>query len=359
VGKCDEMAALRMLAIGATFLTVAATGSAAVPRSDAHPVVGRGVVSELAREGQARVIVAFRVEQPTGLRRLAGIVRETSAIRDRVLKRLGSGNGFVPAARWDAVAAMPGLVTALGLRRLSSDPEVSRIDLDTGGRATDNESLPLIGGDIAHSQGLTGKGVTVAVLDSGVDETHPDLASSLVAEHCFVVPNGCPNGSAEQDCPGSARDDNGHGTNVAGIIASDGTISPVGVVPDASLVAVRVLESTGRFQTSSQVISALNWIALNHPEVRVVNMSLGTTQLFAGTCDGASAVTLAFASVVSTLRARGVTVVASSGNSASASTMAAPACISGVVAVGAVYDASVGGSPFRASAPMRRRRPTR
>src|SRR4029453_18231554 len=127
------MAALRMLAIGATFLTVAATGSAAVPRSDAHPVVGRGVVSELAREGQARVIVAFRVEQPTGLRRLAGIVRETSAIRDRVLKRLGSGNGFVPAARWDAVAAMPGLVTAPGLRRLSSDPEVSHIDLDTGG----------------------------------------------------------------------------------------------------------------------------------------------------------------------------------------------------------------------------------
>jgi subtilisin family serine protease len=335
-----------MLAIGATFLTVAATGSAAVPRSDAHPVVGRGVVSELAREGQARVIVAFRVEQPTGLRRLAGIVRETSAIRDRVLKRLGSGNGFVPAARWDAVAAMPGLVTAPGLRRLSSDPEVSHIDLDTGGRATDNESLPLIGGDIAHSQGLTGKGVTVAVLDSGVDETHPDLASSLVAEHCFVVPNGCPNGSAEQDGPGSARDDNGHGTNVAGIIASDGTISPVGVAPDASLVAVRVLESTGRFQTSSQVISALNWIALNHPEVRVVNMSLGTTQLFAGTCDGASAGTLAFASVVSTLRARGVTVVASSGNSASASTMAAPACISGVVAVGAVYDAGVGGVTF-------------
>jgi Subtilase family len=101
-------------------------------------------------------------------------------------------------------------------------------------------------------------------------------------------------------------------------------------------VAVGVLESTGRFQTSSQVISALNWIALNHPEVRVVNMSLGTTQLFAGTCDGASAGALAFASVVSTLRAHGAMVVASPGNSASASAMAAPACISGVLAVGAV-----------------------
>ena len=71
---------------------------------------------------------------------------------------------------------MPGLVTRAGLERLSSDPEVARIDIDRGGHATDAESLPLIGGDVAHSEGLTGKGVTVAVLDSGIDETHPDLA---------------------------------------------------------------------------------------------------------------------------------------------------------------------------------------
>ena len=168
---------------------------------------------------------------------------------------------------------MPGGETRAGLERLSSDPEVARIDIDRGGHATDAESLPLIGGDVAHSEGLSGKGVTIAVLDSGIDATHPDLASSLVTEHCVVIPNGCPSGGSEQDGPGSARDDNGHGTNIAGIIAADGKVAPIGVAPDVSVVAVRVLDGSGRFETSAQVVSALNWIALNHPYVRVINMS--------------------------------------------------------------------------------------
>ena len=75
-------------------------------------------------------------------------------------------------------------------------------------------------------------------------------------------------------------------------------------------------------------------------------MSFGTDQLFSGTCDAATASTLAFASAVATLRARGVTVVASAGNSASARSMAAPACVSGVIAVGAVYDSSLGPVSF-------------
>jgi len=342
------MRTLRVLAIGlAAFSVVSATSSAAVPRPNpGGPVVGPGVTAELAHSGRARVIVALHAQPSASSRSLASIVRDTAAIRSRVLKRLGPGSGFSPTARWNAVTAMPGLVTRAGLERLSSDPEVARIDIDRGGHATDAESLPLIGGDVAHSEGLSGKGVTIAVLDSGIDETHPDLASSLVAEHCVVIPNGCPSGASEQDGPGSARDDNGHGTNVAGIIAADGKVAPIGVAPDVSLVAVRVLDGSGRFETSAQVVSALNWIALNHPEVRVINMSFGTNQLFSGTCDGATAYTLAFASAVATLRARGITVIASSGNSASATLMAAPACVSGVIAVGAVYDSSLGPVSF-------------
>ena len=338
------MRTLRVLAIGlVAFSAVSATDSAAVPQPDASAVVGPGVTAELANSGRVR---AFHTQPSPSSRSLTSIVRDTTAIRTRVLKRLGPGSAFSSTARWNAVAAMPGLVTRAGLKRLSSDPEVARIDLDRGGHATDAESLPLIGGDLAHSEGLTGRGVTVAVLDSGVDETHPDLTSSLVAEHCFVIPNGCPSGVSEQDGPGSARDDHGHGTNVAGIIAADGNVAPIGVAPDVSLVAVRVLESSGRFETSTQIVSALNWIALNHPEVRVVNMSFGTDQLFSGTCDAATASTLVFASAVATLRARGVTVVASAGNSASARSMAAPACVSGVIAVGAVYDSSLGPVSF-------------
>jgi subtilisin family serine protease len=103
-----------------------------------------------------------------------------------------------------------------------------------------------------------------------------------------------------------------------------------------------VTDRQSRFASASQVISGLNWIALEHPEVRVVNMSLGSDELFSGACDNASAYTLAYASAVASLRARGAVVFAASGNNGSATSMAAPACIESVVAVGAVYDSGVG-----------------
>ena len=179
------MRTLRVLVLGlAAFSVVSATGSAAVPPPNpGGSVVGPGVTAELAHSGRARVIVALHAQPSASSRSLASIVRDTAAIRSRVLKRLGPGSGFSPTARWNAVAAMPGLVTRAGLERLSSDPGVARIDIDRGGHATDAESLPLIGGDVAHSEGLTGKGVTVAVLDSGIDETHPAF-EFLVAGHC-------------------------------------------------------------------------------------------------------------------------------------------------------------------------------
>src|SRR5256885_1073472 len=83
-----------------------------------------------------------------------------------------------------------------------------------------------------------------------VDRRHPDLVGALVAEHCFVPPSGCPDGTAEQDGPGSAMDNNGHGTNVAGIIVSAGAFAPIGVAPAAQLVVVKVLDAENRFETS-------------------------------------------------------------------------------------------------------------
>ncbi len=71
-------------------------------------------------------------------------------------------------------------------------------------RSHDSSSDALIHADAARAAGFTGKDVTVAVLDTGVDDRNADLADSIVAEHCFVPPDGCPNGGAEQDGPGSA-----------------------------------------------------------------------------------------------------------------------------------------------------------
>ena len=76
---------------------------------------------------------------------------------------------------------------------------------------------------------VRGHGVTVGLLDTGIDEHNPDLADAVVAEHCFVPPDGCPDGTAEQDGPGSAQDDQGHGTEMAGLITGNGTTAPIGV----------------------------------------------------------------------------------------------------------------------------------
>jgi subtilisin family serine protease len=90
----------------------------------------------------------------------------------------------------------------------------------------------------------------------------------------------------------------------------------------------------------------MDWLISNHPEVRVVNMSLYTSALFDGYCDSAASFTALFAQAVRTLRARGTLVFACSGNEASSKLIGAPACVEAAVSVGAVYDANVGRFSF-------------
>jgi subtilisin family serine protease len=260
-------------------------------------------------------------------------MRGIRAVQDRVLSRLSAADLRL-THRWEAIHAVAGELTQAGLAKLLADPDVVRVDLDVDGGAQLWQSVPLVNANDAHGLGYTGQGVTVAVLDSGVDASHPDLGDALVAEHCFCTTSTgtgcCPNGSTEQAGTGSARDDYGHGTNVTGIITSNGIIAPTGVAPSAQIVAVRVLDGSGGFAASAQVVSGLNWIIQNRPDVKVLNMSLATSTLFAGTCDNAYAWTMAFAEAINTLKSHGVTVFAASGNSGSTTQLPAPACVASV-----------------------------
>ena len=310
-------------------------------------VSGHDLHSVLARKPWARVIVALRPSSKA----LGDAVSRAgvSAVQGRVLRTLRTAD-FRLIARWGEIPAFSGLVSRSGLPRLTANADVLRVDLDVGGRADDAQSLKLVHGDSAHSRGFLGSGATVAVIDSGVQSGHPDLLGRVVDEHCFCAnPDGsgcCRAEATEAAGSGSANDENGHGTNVAGIISSAGNVAPKGLAPAANIVAVKVLASDGSFTSTAQVISGLNWVMENHPEVRVVNMSLGTTTLFPDTCDSATAYTLAFASAINTFRSRGGLVFVSSGNAAAKTAMSAPACVDGAVAVGAVYDSDIGGVSF-------------
>lgn len=227
------------------------------------------------------------------------------------------------------------------LDALAANPAVLRVDETVGGTGALANSVPFVSADDLHTLGVTGAGATVAVLDTGADTDHPDLAADIVHQECFG--NGpvdfCPNGTARQSGAGAAEDDAGHGTHVTGIVTSDGVVSSVGVAPGADVVAIKVMDAcafSGCFYDTGEIVAALDFVTAN-PQLGVdaVNMSLGTGATFAGTCDTATAWTMALAASVTNLRAAGVIPFASAGNNASSTNMGAPACISGVVAVGA------------------------
>lgn len=208
-----------------------------------------------------------------------------------------------------------------------------------------NNAREILGGDFAWYSGYTGAGRTVALLDTGVDASHPDLAEHVVDEVCFCNSEElgpcCPDGTSFQVGPGAAAEadaENGHGTHLAGIITSDGSVAPRGVAPGTNLVVGRVLKGG----TFDDVVAALEWLAWEHPEIDAVNLSFGTLETYADNCDvGASEAYITnLANAIHHLRDIGILTVAASGNGPSGepgdkTAMSAPACISGVISVGA------------------------
>jgi subtilisin family serine protease len=232
------------------------------------------------------------------------------------------------------------LCIATGGGRIGSEGHVAA--LQSSRHIADAWSDSLIHADAARAAGYIGKGVTVAVLDTGIDTGNPDLAGAVVAEHCIVPPDGCPDGTGEQDGPGSAADDQGHGTAMAGIIAGRGTGgATIGVAPDAQLVSVKVADRNG-VTSAAQIVAGLDWVLNHEPGVKIVNVSLGSSLLLNGPCDDLSGMFSAYTEAVDALHAHGTMVFASSGNGGSAVAMTAPACVQAAVAVGAVYGRAFG-----------------
>ncbi|WP_460395516.1 S8 family peptidase [Actinophytocola sediminis] len=139
---------------------------------------------------------------------------------------------------------------------------VSAVWLDGQQQATLDRSAAQIGAPTAWDAGYTGEGVTVAVLDTGVDQTHPDLADREVDEENFT------------DSPDNV-DRRGHGTHVASIVAGTGAKSGGryrGIAPGASVMDGKVLNDSG-FGQDSWIIAGMEWAAEQGADV--VNMSLG------------------------------------------------------------------------------------
>src|SRR5205814_7502889 len=146
----------------------------------------------------------------------------------------------------------------------------------------DNFRTSLAVGALAARQayGVTGAGVGVAVIDSGVTNWHDDLTNHTTAS----FPYGDQRVAAFVDFVNGQLmpyDDNGHGTHVAGIIAGNGFDSngqKAGAAPDASIVSLKVLDANGN-GTIGSIISALDWVVANKGayNIRVINLSVGAS----------------------------------------------------------------------------------
>jgi subtilisin family serine protease len=325
----------------------------AAPATSRAGEVGTAVLDALRAAGaagaRARVRVIVSLSEPQApVRSLTNRLAEVDAAQRRVLDSLSPVH-FRVTARWDTLAGLAGDVDAEGLAALLASPEVRRVDLEPEARIHLGVSVPMIRAREVQDAGFGGQGVVVAVIDTGVESTHPDLSGDVVEQACFCTTLSgagcCPNGTGQQTGAGAAEDDHGHGTNVASIISGAGRVAPSGVAPDSRLVAIKVVDKTGS-GSGQGTLSALDYVLKSRPEVKVVNISLGLGSLYEGACDNATSSTQILAQAVNGLKSRGTAVVASSGNEGNKSQISLPACLSSVIAVGAVYERSAGTITF-------------
>lgn len=188
--------------------------------------------------------------------------------------------------------------------------------------------------------GLSGAGLTVAVIDGGINRFHQDFVGKIRAERNFSQENA----ANEND----ASDFNGHGSNVSSIIAGlavkDGGMN-TGIAHNAEVVALKVFPG-GSFD---KISAALQWVVDHHKEhhISVVNMSLGTTEnlVISETSDAGRRKQ---AKLIEELRGLRIPVVVAAGNSYfsyQTPGMAFPAIVPQCISVGAIYDIESFGDP--------------
>jgi hypothetical protein len=192
---------------------------------------------------------------------------------------------------------------------------------------TIDESIPLIGANEIwnyhdkYGKSLTGNGIKIAIIDTGVDYNHPDLKDNYIGGYDFVNNDNDP------------MDDNGHGTHCAGIALGSGKSSNyknIGVAPMASLYAYKVMRSNGTGEVSL-IISALE-MAINDG-IDVISLSLGNNNKLA---NPDSVLSQAADNAVEA----GIVVVAAAGNDGAEGPISSPGCARDVICVGAtdIYD---------------------
>ncbi|WP_187355427.1 S8 family peptidase [Paenibacillus tengchongensis] len=251
----------------------------------------------------------------------------TASRLDNVHKHLGSGHTLRIKRRLPLINAVSASLSPACLEKLCSCREIGKVYLDSVKKASLYIATPSIGATAVRNQsGLTGKGINIAVLDTGV-YPHPDLirpVNRIVAFKDLI------NGQRKP------YDDNGHGTHIAGDAAGNGWASKgkyCSPAPQAGIVGVKVLDANGD-GFDSTIIKGIEWCIRNRKrlKLRILSMSFG------GQAGAACADDPLCQAVEKAVRA-GLTCVIAAGNSGPAPrTVESPGTSPSAITVGAVDD---------------------
>jgi alpha-tubulin suppressor-like RCC1 family protein/chitodextrinase len=321
-------------------------------------------------KGTTRIIVGVRTAfAPEGKLSAANVKQQRNEISKKHAAILGKypslKNRPGKARQFSTIPFMAVEVDATELESLVGDAEITSIQEDQLMSPTLAQSVPLIGGTTAWSNGYTGAGQTVAIVDTGVDKLHPFLSGKVISEACYSSINAtysatplCPGGVIEStlidaampyggSCPAGKCD---HGTHVAGIATGNGT-SFSGVAKDASVIAIQVFsrfDSTTYCATSPCVLAFTSDMILglervyalrNTYSIASVNMSIGGGGYSSqSSCDADN---LPMKAAIDNLRSANIATVIASGNSSFTTQIASPGCISSAVSVGATTKTDV------------------
>jgi subtilisin family serine protease len=249
------------------------------------------------------LLLPLTIAQPSGKR--ARLIAHTTFLPEKILLRL-KGCSIIHELN-DATAIECPEEIVSSLKNVEEDKIYHIMDL---------EADQQINADDVWSLGYNGSGITVAVLDTGIDTNHPELSDSIAGGKSFVT------------YTSSFEDDNGHGTHVSGIITADGVDTKAkGVAPDAKIWMAKVCDSKGSCY-SSDIAAAIEYIVKNNIS-RIISISLGGGGTSRANCDSDY-----LAKKVNWAVDNGVTVAAAAGNTAGK--VSSPACASKAIAVGAV-----------------------
>ena len=151
-----------------------------------------------SNDGRVYVVIATTPAILKAGQNLSILQSTNRATHDRILSTLAAGD-FQPVYLWENVSGMSGYVTFSGLRKLANHTDVVAIGPDQAGHATLSSSVPYIDADNVHNADITGRGITIAVLDTGIDTDHADLSDNIAAGAWTFLDQGATQGPGAED----------------------------------------------------------------------------------------------------------------------------------------------------------------